>query len=62
MAPLDYNAQGFKDIIVTLDGAVAVILINRTNQYVSSAEQVDLFVWTHVRPSQEKLHQQESHS
>ena len=28
----DYSTIGFKDIIVTLDDAVAVILINRPNQ------------------------------
>ena len=28
----NYGALGYKDIIVTLDGAVAVILINRPEQ------------------------------
>src|ERR1700722_20876281 len=30
----DYGALGFRDIIVTLDGAVAVVLINRGKQSV----------------------------
>jgi hypothetical protein len=28
----DYNAMNFKDIVMTLDGGVAVILINRPKQ------------------------------
>jgi hypothetical protein len=35
MAPArlpDYSAMGFKDIVMKLDGAVAVILINRPKQ------------------------------
>ncbi|KAG5647984.1 hypothetical protein DXG03_007018 [Asterophora parasitica] len=32
MAPLDYSTLAFKDIVLTLDGAIAVILINRPKQ------------------------------
>ncbi|KAF5370231.1 hypothetical protein D9615_010084 [Tricholomella constricta] len=32
MSPPDYNALGFKDIVCSLDGGVAVILINRPKQ------------------------------
>lgn len=32
MALPDYNARGYKEIIVTLDGSVAVVLINRAKQ------------------------------
>jgi len=34
MSPPEYSALGFKDIIVSLNGLVAVVLINRAKQYV----------------------------
>lgn len=33
MSSVDYSTVGFKDIIVTLDGPVAVVLLNRAKQY-----------------------------
>ena len=30
--PIDYVARGFKDLYVTLDGAVAIVTINRPAQ------------------------------
>jgi hypothetical protein len=33
MSAVDYHALGFKDLIVTLDGSIAVVLLNRPKQY-----------------------------
>lgn len=50
----DYNSLGFKDIIVTLDGAVAVILINRPKESVHPRHLA--VAATKCRSTQEKLY------